>query len=105
MVPFLEHNDPNRQLMGVNMMRFALAPPRPEPALVQTGNEPGAPDFWCGRNLLTAFMSLGADTFEDAVVISESAAGKMGFPHALEPGDWISNRRGAKGALKNNLNK
>ena len=43
-------------------------------ALVQTGNEPDAPEFWCGRNLLTAFISWDGDTFEDAILISVSAA-------------------------------
>ena len=45
MAPLLEHNDLNRQLMGVNMMRQWLVPPDPEPALVQTGNEPDTPGF------------------------------------------------------------
>ena len=53
MIPFLEHSDPNRLLMGANMLRQSLVPPTPEPALVQTGNEPDEPDFWTGNNLLT----------------------------------------------------
>ena len=57
MIPFLEHNDANCLLFGANMIRQALEPPDPEPALVQTGNEPDAPGFWTGRNLLTAFVS------------------------------------------------
>ena len=100
MVPFLEHNDPNRQLMGVNMMRQWLVPSDPEPALVQTGNEPDAPNFWCGRNLLTAFVSWGEDTYEDAIVISESCAQKLSYPDTpAEPGDKISNRHGSKGVI------
>lgn len=43
MVPFLEHDEPNRVLMGINMMRQWTVPPDPEPALVQTGNEPDTP--------------------------------------------------------------
>ena len=86
MVPFLEHNDANRQLMGANMMRQWLVPPDPEPAWVQTGNEPDVPDFWCGRNLLTAFISWD-DTFEDAIVISASCAERLSYPRAVEPGD------------------
>jgi len=97
MVPFLEHNDPNRQLMGVNVMRQWFAPPDQEPALVQTGNEPDAKDFWCGRNLLTAFVSWGADTFEDGLVISQSAAKRLDYPHSVEPGDKLSNRHGTGG--------
>ncbi len=71
----------------------------PEPALVQTGNEFSAPGFWCGRNLLTAFVSWGRDTFEDGILISESAAKRLGYPRPLEPGDKITNRHGAKGCI------
>jgi len=99
MVPFLEHSDSNRVLMGVNMMRQQLVPPEPEPALVQTGNEPDAPGFWCGRNLLTAFISWGPETFEDAIVISESCAKRLDFPHPVEPGDKLANRHGSKGTV------
>ena len=117
LIPFLEHNDPPRILMGANMMRQWLSPSTPEtapiscsngvsrvaappePALVQTGYEPDAPDFWCGRNLLTAFISWGGDTFEDGIAISESCAARLNFPYAIEPGDKISNRHGTKGVI------
>ena len=98
-VPFLEHNDPNRQLMGVNMMRQWLVPLELEPALVQTGNEPDVPEFWCGYNLLTAFISLGLDTFEDGIVISESCAERLKYDTPVEPGDKLSNRHGTKGVI------
>ena len=117
LIPFLEHNDSPRILMGANMMRQWLSPsapetapinypnemPRvtasPEPALVQTGYELDVPDFWCGRNLLTAFISWGGETFEDGIVISESCAARLNFPYAIEPGDKISNRHGTKGVI------
>ncbi len=117
LIPFLEHNDPPRSLMGANMMRQWLSPSAPEtapvncpkgvarvaaspePALVQTGYEPDVPDFWCGRNLLTAFISWGGDTVEDGIVISESCAARLNFPYAIEPGDKISNRHGTKGVI------
>jgi len=99
MVPFVEHDDPNRLLMGCNMMRQWVVPPEPEPALVQSGNEPDARRFWCGRNLLTAFVSLGQDTYEDAIVLSESAVKRFGFEHPIEPGDKLSNRHGTKGTV------
>ena len=117
LIPFLEHNDPPRILMGANMMRQWLSPTAsetapisypnemsrvtasPEPALVQTGYEPDVPNFWCGRNLLTAFISWGGDTFEDGIVISESCAVRLNFPYAIEPGDKISNRHGTKGVI------
>ncbi len=117
MIPFLEHNDPPQILMGANMMRQCMAPstpetalthltkemPRlaaaPETALVQTGYEPDVSDFWCGRNLLTAFISWGGDTFEDGIVISKSCAARLNFPYAVEPGDKIGNRHGTKGVV------
>lgn len=98
-IPFVEHNDTNRTLMGANMMRQWCVPDTPEPALVRTGTEPAAPRFWCGRNMLTAFMSLGGDTHEDGIVVSESAAARLDFPHALEVGDKLSNRHGTKGVI------
>ena len=117
LIPFLEHNDPPRSLMGANMMRQWLPPSAPETApvncpkeisrvaaspesaLVQTGYEPDVPDFWCGRNLLTAFISWSGDTVEDGIVISESCAARLNFPYAIEPGDKISNRHGTKGVI------
>ena len=124
MVPFLEHDDTNRALMGINMMRqwtsaadtaapihstgwfrqqydqrLASKGHKPEPALVQTGYEPEAVDFWGGYNLLTAFIMWDGDTFEDGLVISESAAVRMDFPAAVGVGDKLSNRHGAKGVV------
>jgi len=99
MVPFLEHNDTNRQLFGVNMMRQACVPPEPEASLVQTGNELSEGGFWCGRNLLTAFVSWGPETYEDGLLISESAARRLDFPGPLGTGDKLSNRHGAKGTV------
>jgi len=106
-VPFLEHNDPNRQLMGVNMMQQWLDVPDPEPAIIRTGNEPETPEFWRGRNLLTAFMAWDANAFEDGIVISESCAKRLhgidyadrSHIHTVEPGDKLSNRHGTKGTV------
>ena len=99
MLPFLENNDPNRLLMAANMLRQAMPREHPEPAWVQTGNEPDAPDFWCGHNLLTAFVSWGPGTSEDGILLSESAARRMNDPFPVEPGDKISNRHGSKGVV------
>jgi len=123
-VPFLEHDDTNRALMGINMMRqwMAASDPQlplpasgwfreyheklrrsagnpPEPALVQTGVEPEAPDFWGGYNLLTAFVMWDGYTFEDGIVISVSCAQRLGFPQPLEVGDRLSNRHGSRGVV------
>jgi hypothetical protein len=99
MLPFLENNDPNRLLMAANMLRQGIPHHQPEPAWVQTGNEPEAPDFWCGNNLLTAFVSWGPGTSEDGILLSESAARRMSDPFPVEPGDKISNRHGSKGVV------
>ena len=99
MIPFIEHSDANRLLMGCNMLRQWIIPPDPEPALVQTGNEPAAAGFWCGRNLLTAFVSWGEGTYEDGIIISESCAQRLNYPHAAEAGDKLSNRHGTKGVI------
>ena len=99
MVPFLEHSDANRLLMGTNMMRQWVPADEPEAALVQTGYEPDVPEIWCGRNLLTAFASLGAETNEDAIVLSESAAKRMNQRRPLDVGDKLSTRHGYKGTV------
>lgn len=100
-IPCFNHTDANRLLMGANMQRQWVELPNPEPALVQTGLEPAVPGFWCGRNLLTAYLSLGANSFEDAIVISASAARRLSpSPDApLEVGDKLSNRHGQKGVI------
>jgi hypothetical protein len=98
-IPFLSFDDANRALMGANMMRQWLPPAEPEPALVVAGTEPDAPELWCGRNLLTAFVSWGVDTFEDGLLISRSCADGFGYTDPLEPGDKLSNRHGTKGVV------
>src|ERR1019366_8826572 len=40
LIPFLEHDDANRALMGSNMQRQAVPLVRPHPPLVGTGMEP-----------------------------------------------------------------
>ena len=99
MIPLLEHNAPQRLLMGTNMLRQWIVPSSPEPALVQSGNEPDASNFWCGRNLLTAFLSWGEDTYEDGIILSESCAQKLSYDHPVESGDKLSNRHGTKGVV------
>lgn len=99
MIPFIEHDDQARALFGANMMRQACVLPNAEPALVQTGCEPVAADFWTGRNLLTAFVTWGEATFGDGIVVSESAARRLSSEHGLEPGDKLANRHGSKGVI------
>ena len=99
MIPFLEYDDCNRALMGSNMMRQWKSVNDPEPALVQTGNEPNNSKFWWGCNLLTAFISWGVGTLEDGIIISESCAKRFNIEGIIEPGDKISNRHGTKGVI------
>jgi hypothetical protein len=99
MVPFLEHDDANRALMGINMMRQWLPLVESEAAWIQTGNEPAVEGFWNGRNLLTAYISWDGATFEDGIVLSETAAQKLTDSQVAEPGDKLSNRHGIKGVV------
>jgi len=100
LVPLLCHNDPMRQLMGTNMIRQAVLQDDREPALVQSGLEPEDGSSFLGRNLLTAFMHWKGMNYEDAIVLSESAAKRLGSaPWVAEVGDKLSNRHGAKGVV------
>src|SRR5207302_1248945 len=99
LIPFLEHDDANRALMGSNMQRQAVPLLVTEPPIVATGLEKdvaynsgmivkagdkvkkgqvladGAATFRgelaLGRNVLVAFMSWDGYNFEDAIIISE----------------------------------
>lgn len=87
LVPFIEHDDAARALMGANMMRQAMSLVRREQPLVQTGYEQiiaslaNAPAGYTdgqilalGTNLRTAYIPWGLDGFEDGIVLSSSAA-------------------------------
>ena len=100
LVPLLCHNDPMRQLMGSNMIRQAVLQDDREPPLVRSGLEPEDGSSFLGRNLLTAYMHWKGMTYEDAIVLSESAAKRLGSaPWVAEVGDKLSNRHGAKGVV------
>ncbi|MEM7539479.1 MAG: hypothetical protein AAF639_45405 [Chloroflexota bacterium] len=103
MIPCIEHDNPMHVLMGANMMRQWLpyGDGSEEPALVQTGLEPPVEGIWCGRNLLTAYMPWGVDTFESGIVLSATGAKVLGDPsdRPIEPGDKLSNRHGTKGVV------
>lgn len=107
MIPFIEHSSDARLMMGCNMLRQWSPLSDPEPAFVQTGCELDLPGFWSGRNLLTAYVPWGENTYEDSVVISESCAQRFrpnrafsiwhqDGPDDIEVGDFLSNRHGAK---------
>lgn len=99
MIPFFHHTDPIRAQIGVIKMRQWRAAAEAEPALVQTGFEPENPDAWPGCNLLTAFTSRGKDTYEDSLLLSRSAAARLGFDGATAVGALLSNRSGQKGVV------
>ena len=99
MVPLLSHNDPSRLMMGVNMIRQWIPQEPAEPALVQSGHEPTDGSGWFGRNFFTAYLPWKMMNYEDAIVVSESAAARMTSPHPLEVGDKLANRHGAKGVV------
>jgi DNA-directed RNA polymerase subunit beta len=75
MVPFLEHNDANRALMGSNMQKQAVPVIRPEAPLVATGIEEDAAPF-SGRLILAE--EAGEVSFVDAskVTIKSDKTGK-----------------------------
>jgi DNA-directed RNA polymerase subunit beta len=66
MVPFLEHNDANRALMGSNMQKQAVPCIRPEAPLVATGIEEAAAPF-SGRLVLAE--EAGEVTYVDAAKV------------------------------------
>jgi len=103
LIPFLEHDEPCRALMGANMLRQWMTPSDPEPPLVRTGNEPDDPQFWAGYNLITAYVPWGLGSFEDAIVLSETCAQRLATPKPVQIGDKLGNRHGAKGVISSIL--
>ena len=99
LIPFLEHDEPCRALMGANMLRQWITPSDPEPPLVGTGNEPDDPNFWSGHNLVTAYVPWGLDSFEDSIALSETCAQRLATPKPIQVGDKLGNRHGAKGVV------
>ena len=98
-IPFLECNEPVRSQIASNLMGQWRRSKEPEAALVQTGCEPDGPQFWTGYNLLTAFAAFGKYTYEESIVVSESAARRIGFTDTTCTGAKLSNRSGQKGIV------
>jgi hypothetical protein len=100
LVPLLCHNDTTRQLIGANMMRQMIPPEKVEAPLVQSGLEPPDGSSFVGRNFLTAFLPWKGMNYEDAIVLSETAAARLASPPwNMEIGDKLSNRHGTKGVI------
>ncbi len=90
LIPFLEHDDANRALMGSNMMRQAVPLLRTEAPIVGTGIEKQlvedrvkkgdiltegystqGGELALGKNLLVAYMPWKGYNYEDAIVLNE----------------------------------
>src|SRR6266480_2414905 len=93
LIPFLEHDDANRALMGSNMMRQSVPLLQPEAPVVGTGVEYRAAfdsgarvvegqvladgpstdegEMALGKNLLVAFMPWEGHNYEDAIILSQ----------------------------------
>ena len=86
-LPFIEFDDPNRSLMGLNMSRQAVPILKPEPPIIATGCEAqltapemvGEDDVFAladqtsapGRNLLVAYVCWEGYNYEDGYVVNE----------------------------------
>jgi DNA-directed RNA polymerase subunit beta len=85
MIPFLEHDDANRALMGSNMQRQAVPLLRPERPLVGTGLEAQAAR---DSGMVIVSKTHGIVTHVDANVIrvkvSEGSEGSEGYPPVME---------------------
>src|SRR4030067_125082 len=98
LIPFLEHDDANRALMGANMQRQAVPCLRAEKPLVGTGIErtvavdsgtagqawrdgasPDMGELALGQNMLVAFMPWNGYNYEDSILISERVSAQDRF--------------------------
>lgn len=75
MVPFLEHNDANRALMGSNMQKQAVACIRPEAPLVATGIEQEAAEY-SGRLVMAEEAGTVSAVDASKIVIKSEKKGK-----------------------------
>ena len=79
LIPFLEHDDANRALMGSNMQRQAVPLLRPEAPLVSTGMEERvAKDS--GQVILSGWDGLVTEATGQRVVVSDSEGTEHQYP-------------------------
>ena len=71
MIPFLEHDDANRALMGSNMQRQAVPSIKPSAPLVSTGMERKAA-FDCGRLIISKTEGIVADVDANQIILEDS---------------------------------
>ncbi len=83
MIPFLEHDDANRALMGSNMQRQAVPLLRPERPLVGTGLEAQAAR---DSGMVVVSRTYGIVSYVDAEVVRVRVCEGENDPHAPAPG-------------------
>jgi DNA-directed RNA polymerase subunit beta len=86
LIPFLEHDDANRALMGSNMQRQAVPLLRPERPLVGTGLEAQAAR---DSGMVVVSRTFGIVTFVDATVVRVKVTEGTNNPYAPKPGTEI----------------
>ena len=101
-IPFKTHNDPNRAIMAVAHMKQACPITGGEDPIVKTPAWDNISGAKLGVNLRVAYIPSDG-VFEDAVIISESAANKMTTiqsqnykcrkPHGLKVGDKVERKQ------------
>ena len=96
LIPFLNHNDDARSMMGAKNMRQAVCVSEAEPPRVKSGGEDGLVEFMqpleraglcpkcsddgelkIGRDLLVAYLPWYGWNLDDAVVVSDAIVKKM----------------------------
>ncbi|MFH1347019.1 MAG: DNA-directed RNA polymerase subunit beta [Spirochaetota bacterium] len=78
LIPFLEHDDANRALMGSNMQRQAVPPIRPQAPLVSTGIEEKAV-FDSGRLIIAEADGVVVEVDGRGIVIEENNGKKKNY--------------------------
>ena len=79
LIPFLEHDDANRALMGSNMQRQAVSCIKPEAPVVGTGVE-GKAAYDSGQVLIAENDGVVASVTSEKVVIMEKNGKKRDYP-------------------------
>jgi hypothetical protein len=106
LIPFIQHNDGSRALMGANMMKQAVLLRDPEPPLVKTGfeaiiaqkyNHSESPfikdnQLCLGKNFLVGYMPWDLLNYEDGIVISDRLV-KNDFLTHIETEDIIFDQK------------
>ena len=94
-IPFLEHDDANRALMGSNMQRQAVPLLETEPPLVATGMERRLAEDSCAVVKTEVAGKVASVTGERIVITKDGQMpeGKRKFKHAPEEGMWVYEMR------------